>query len=92
VMEKCTCCVQRIQFARQQAKNQGHGITDGAVQTACQQSCPSNALTFGNLRDTQSQVSQKAADPKRGYHALHELNTRPAVTYLSKVIRGKVEG
>ena len=47
---------------------------------------------LGNLRDRESQVSKKAADPKRGYHALHMLNTRPAVTYLSKVIRGKVEG
>ena len=91
VMEKCTMCVQRIQFVRQGAKNKGEKIADGAMQTACQQSCPSSAITFGNLRDPQSQVSQKAADPKRGYHALHVLNTRPSVTYLSKVIRGKVE-
>jgi Fe-S-cluster-containing dehydrogenase component len=92
VMEKCTFCVQRIQYARQEAKNAGaKRIADGAVQTACQQSCPSNAITFGNLRDPESQVSKKAADPKRSYHALHMLNTRPAVTYLSKVIRGKVE-
>jgi len=90
VMEKCTFCVQRIQFARQDAKNAGgHDavIADGAVQTACQQTCPSNAITFGNLRDGASAVSQKAAG-KRGYHALHVLNTRPAVTYLSKVVRG----
>jgi molybdopterin-containing oxidoreductase family iron-sulfur binding subunit len=92
VMEKCNFCVQRVQYARQQAKNAGAEIADGAVQTACQQSCPSNAITFGNLRDPQSQASQKAADPKRGYHALHVLNTRPAVTYLSKVLRGEVEG
>jgi len=92
VMEKCSFCVQRVQFARQQAKNAGAKIADGAVQTACQQSCPSNAITFGNLRDPQSQASTKAADPKRGYHALHVLNTRPAVTYLSKVLRGEVEG
>jgi molybdopterin-containing oxidoreductase family iron-sulfur binding subunit len=91
VMEKCTFCVQRIQYARQQAKNAGTTIQDGAVQTACQQSCPSNAIHFGNLRDAGSQVSKQAADPKRGYHALHVLNTRPAVTYLSKVLRGKVE-
>jgi anaerobic selenocysteine-containing dehydrogenase/Fe-S-cluster-containing dehydrogenase component len=92
VMEKCTFCVQRVQFARQQAKNAGAKIADGAVQTACQQTCPSNAITFGNLRDPQSEVSKKAADEKRAYYALHALNTRPAVTYLSKVIRGKVEG
>ena len=90
VMEKCTFCVQRIQFARQDAKHAGGHeavIADGAVQTACQQTCPSNAITFGNLRDDASVVSQKA-DGKRGYHALQVLNTRPAVTYLSKVVRG----
>jgi Fe-S-cluster-containing dehydrogenase component len=90
VMEKCTFCVQRIQFARQDAKNLGgHDavIAEGAIQTACQQTCPSNAITFGNLRDDASAVSQQA-DSKRGYHALHVLNTRPAVTYLSKVVRG----
>ncbi len=92
VMEKCTMCVQRIQYARQEAKNDGDAvIADGAVQTACQQTCPSGAITFGNLRDDHSAVS-KAADSKRGYHALHVLNTRPAVTYLAKVDRGKVEG
>jgi molybdopterin-containing oxidoreductase family iron-sulfur binding subunit len=62
-------------------------IAEGAVQTACQQTCPSHAITFGNLRDDASAVSQQA-DSKRGYHALHVLNTRPAVTYLSKVVRG----
>jgi molybdopterin-containing oxidoreductase family iron-sulfur binding subunit len=92
VMEKCNFCVQRIQHARQEAKSAGQKIADGAVQTACQQSCPSNAIVFGNLRDRESQASKKAADEKRGYHALHMLNTRPAVTYLSKVIRGEVEG
>jgi Fe-S-cluster-containing dehydrogenase component len=93
VMEKCTFCVQRVQYARQDSKNAGQAtIPDGAVETACQQTCPSNAITFGNLRDPQSAVSKKAADEKRRYAALHMLNTRPAVTYLSKVIRGKVEG
>ncbi len=90
VMEKCTFCVQRIQYARQDAKSAGgHDavIAEGAIQTACQQTCPSNAITFGNLRDDASAVSVKA-DSKRGYHALHVLNTRPAVTYLSKVVRG----
>ncbi len=91
VMEKCTFCVQRIQYERQQAKHRGEKIADGAVVTACQQTCPSSAITFGNLRDAASAVSQKAAS-KRGYHALHALNTRPAVTYLSKVTRGPVQG
>ncbi len=93
VMEKCTFCVQRIQKARQDSKNAGEErIRDGAIVTACQQTCPSGAIEFGNLRDDESAVSRKADDPKRGYHALHVLNTRPAVTYLAKVVRGPVEG
>jgi molybdopterin-containing oxidoreductase family iron-sulfur binding subunit len=90
VMEKCTLCVQRIQFARQTAKNQGRAIRDGDMMTACQQACPTSAITFGNLRDPESQVSKKSGAP-RSYHALHDLNTRPAVTYLSKVLRGPLE-
>jgi molybdopterin-containing oxidoreductase family iron-sulfur binding subunit len=92
VMEKCNFCVQRIQSARQTVQNEGQGIIlDGDVQTACQQTCPSHAITFGNLRDENSAAS-KTADSKRGYHALHVLNTRPAITYLAKVTRGPVEG
>lgn len=91
VMEKCTMCVQRIQHARQQAAARGEEIADGAVQTACQQTCPTDAIHFGNLRDKNSQLRART-DSKRGYHALHVLNTRPAVTYLAKVERGKVEG
>jgi molybdopterin-containing oxidoreductase family iron-sulfur binding subunit len=90
VMEKCTFCLQRIQAARQTAKNEGRPIRDGEVKTACQQACPTSAITFGNLRDAASQVSQLAAG-KRSYHALHALNTRPAVGYLAKVLRGPAE-
>ena len=91
VMEKCTFCVQRIQAARQPAKDQKRPIRDGEVVTACQQACPTSAIHFGNLRDPASTVSKVGAD-KRSYHALHTLNTRPAVTYLAKVRRGPVEG
>jgi molybdopterin-containing oxidoreductase family iron-sulfur binding subunit len=89
-MEKCTFCVQRINAARIEARKQDREIRDGEVVTACQQSCPTSAITFGNLRDSQSEVSRKAAGP-RSYHALHTLNTRPATSYLAKVRRGAVE-
>jgi molybdopterin-containing oxidoreductase family iron-sulfur binding subunit len=92
VMEKCTFCVQRIEAARQPAKDEGRPIGDGEVTTACQQACPSQAIRFGNLKDGASAVSKVSADDKRGYHALHVLNTRPAITYLAKVKRGSVEG
>jgi molybdopterin-containing oxidoreductase family iron-sulfur binding subunit len=92
VMEKCSFCVQRIHTARQDAKDEGRDIRDGEVTSACAQTCPSQAITFGNLRDPESRVSEKTQDKARGYHALWDLNTRPAITYLSKVRRGPVEG
>jgi molybdopterin-containing oxidoreductase family iron-sulfur binding subunit len=92
VMEKCTFCVQRIEYARQGAKDEKRAIRDGEVVTACQQACPSKAITFGNLMDPDSAVSRTSDDKLRGYHALHVLNTRPAITYLAKVERGTVEG
>ncbi|HEY8153621.1 MAG TPA: 4Fe-4S dicluster domain-containing protein [Myxococcota bacterium] len=89
VMEKCTYCVQRIETARQDAKNAGHPIADGAITPACVQTCPTHALQFGNLKDPQSGVNQRIeGNPKRAYHALHVLNTRPGSTYLAKVSRG----
>ncbi len=91
VMEKCTFCVQRIEYGRQAAKNEKRAIRDGEVRTACQQACPSSAITFGNLMEAESEVAKKGKDPARGYHALHDLNTRPAITYLAKVTRGPVE-
>jgi molybdopterin-containing oxidoreductase family iron-sulfur binding subunit len=92
VMEKCTFCVQRVAASRQIAKDQKRPIADGEVTTACAQACPTRAITFGNLKDSGSAVVVKSDDPVRGYHALHELNTRPAITYLAKVKRGPVEG
>jgi molybdopterin-containing oxidoreductase family iron-sulfur binding subunit len=91
VMEKCTFCVQRIEAARQPAKDENRLIRDGEVVTACQQACPSRAIDFGNAKDPASVVTQ-TADDKRSYHALHVLNTRSAITYLAKVTRGSVEG
>jgi molybdopterin-containing oxidoreductase family iron-sulfur binding subunit len=91
VMEKCTFCVQRIAFGRQKAKDLGRAIADGEVTTACAQSCPTDAIVFGNLRDKTSRAVTLGEDPVRGYHALHMLNTRPSVTYLAKVTRGPVE-
>jgi molybdopterin-containing oxidoreductase family iron-sulfur binding subunit len=92
VMEKCSFCVQRIHTARQGAKDDAREIRDGEVTPACAQTCPTGAITFGNMRDAESRVTMKSKDPARGYHALWDLNTRPAITYLSKVRRGPVEG
>jgi anaerobic selenocysteine-containing dehydrogenase/Fe-S-cluster-containing dehydrogenase component len=92
VMEKCTFCVQRIAAARMTAKDEGRLIREGEVTTACAQACPTHVISFGNLKDPESHVSKMWKAPVRSYHALQSLNTRPAVTYLAKVQRGKVEG
>jgi len=84
VMDKCTFCVQRINRARLDGKDEGRTIRDGEVQTACSQGCPTHAITFGNLKDPDSAVSHKARGA-RGYRALDELGVRPAITYLEDV-------
>jgi molybdopterin-containing oxidoreductase family iron-sulfur binding subunit len=84
VMEKCTYCVQRIQRARVDARNEGREIRDGEIQTACQQACPGRAIMFGDINMGQSQVTAWKAEP-RNYALLAELNTRPRTTYLAVV-------
>jgi molybdopterin-containing oxidoreductase family iron-sulfur binding subunit len=90
VMEKCTFCVQRIMAARNDANAEGRDVADGEFTTACAQTCPAEAIVFGNLRDPQSRVSRLTRSG-RAYHVLGELNTRSAVTYLKDVSRGGEE-
>ncbi|MBK6940640.1 MAG: TAT-variant-translocated molybdopterin oxidoreductase [Planctomycetes bacterium] len=84
VMEKCTYCVQRIQNTRITAKNQKRPIKDGEIVTACQQTCPAQAITFGDLNDQNSMVSKEHAS-KRSYSLLSELNSRPRTAYLARI-------
>ena len=86
VMEKCSFCVQRIKQAHGRAKDENRDIKDGEVTPACVQTCPTGALTFGNLMDPNSRVRQLAGD-SRAYQVMGYLNTKPAVIYLKKVVR-----
>jgi molybdopterin-containing oxidoreductase family iron-sulfur binding subunit len=84
-MEKCTFCVQRIRQAKDHAKDDGRRrVRDGEVQPACVQSCPTEAIVFGDRKDPDSKVSKTMSDP-RAYHVLEDLNTLPSIVYLKKV-------
>jgi molybdopterin-containing oxidoreductase family iron-sulfur binding subunit len=93
VMEKCTFCVQRIHRARFAANGDGRDIREGEVTPACVQTCPTHALTFGNLSDPNSAVSRKAGRDEKGmearvrqYEVFAELSNKPSITYLRKVL------
>jgi molybdopterin-containing oxidoreductase family iron-sulfur binding subunit len=89
VMEKCTMCVQRILEGKGHARDENRELRDGDFTTACAQSCPAQAIVFGDLMDPESKVS-KLSHGERRYWALAELNTKPGVTYLKKIQRETV--
>lgn len=100
VMEKCTFCVQRIQYGKLEAKKEGRRPKDQEIVTACASACPTDALVFGDMNDPDSMISRllKIKDTKeadyiitkelgepRAYHVIGEIGTKPNVTYLTKI-------
>lgn len=100
VMEKCTFCVQRIQYGKLEAKKKGRRVIDGEVTAACASACPTDAIVFGDIRDPESRVSKllqvkdkgdnQEIHEHRAYNVLEEINVKPNVWYLAKV-RNKEE-
>jgi Fe-S-cluster-containing dehydrogenase component len=84
VMEKCSFCVQRIREAEISAGRDGRELRGSEVRTACQQSCPTNAIVFGSLTEPSSEMVRRRQQP-RAYSALHDLGTEPRVQYLARV-------
>ncbi|MFQ6133904.1 MAG: 4Fe-4S dicluster domain-containing protein [Armatimonadota bacterium] len=92
VMEKCTFCVQRIREGEQRAKAQNRRLRDGDIVPACAQTCPAEAMVFGDLMDSNSQVSRLVREDPRCYQVLGELNTKPAVIYLKRLLHDREAG
>jgi molybdopterin-containing oxidoreductase family iron-sulfur binding subunit len=84
VMEKCSMCIQRVQESKLNAKKEGRELRDGEIKLACQQSCSSNAIVFGDMNDPNSEISRVLKD-QRNFTVLEELNVKPRLSYLTKV-------
>ena len=86
VIEKCSFCVQRLQSAKLDAKKESRTMVDSDIKVACQQSCPTNAITFGNANDKHSAITKvRVENPNRSFYVLEQLHVLPNVTYLAKV-------
>lgn len=77
-------CVQRIQAGKLTAKLEGRKIKDGEIIPACVQTCPANAIVFGDMNDPESRIAKDFAND-RAYQVLEELNVKPSVRYMTKI-------
>lgn len=86
VIEKCSFCVQRLQEGKLKAKKDSRPLSDSDIKVACQQACPTNAITFGNANSKESAITMvRKENPNRQFYVLEQLHVLPGVTYLAKV-------
>ncbi len=90
VMEKCTYCVQRIRRTEIRARREQRPMRDGEIQTACQQTCPTGAIVFGDVADGSTRVSAQMANG-RVYQVLQDLGTMPRTRYLARIVNPNPE-
>jgi molybdopterin-containing oxidoreductase family iron-sulfur binding subunit len=92
VIEKCSFCVQRLQEGKLAAKKSSRPLEDADLKVACQQACPTHAITFGNANNKESAISKVRVDnPNRQFYVLEQLHVLPGVTYLAKVRNAEEE-
>ncbi len=85
VIEKCSFCVQRLQEGKLNAKKESRPFADSDIKVACQQACPTHAITFGNANDKASAISKtRVENPNRQFYVLEQLHVLPNVTYMAK--------
>jgi molybdopterin-containing oxidoreductase family iron-sulfur binding subunit len=84
IMEKCSFCLQRVREAKDTAKDRGERVADGVIKPACVQTCPTEALVFGDMNDPETRVSKLQRD-QRAFRVLENLNNKPSISYLTKV-------
>ena len=84
VIEKCTFCHHRLQKARERARAEGRPLREVDYQPACVESCPTRAITFGDLDNPNHEVHELSLDP-RATRLMEELGTEPKVIYLSEI-------
>lgn len=92
VIEKCSFCVQRLQEGKLNAKKHSRPLEDADVKTACQQSCPTDAIVFGNANNMESGIAkERKANTQRTFYSIEQVHTLPNVNYLAKVRNKKAE-
>ncbi|MEO6837123.1 MAG: TAT-variant-translocated molybdopterin oxidoreductase [Ginsengibacter sp.] len=87
VMEKCNFCLQRLQQSKLNAKKENRPLKDQEAKTACMQACPTHAIQFGNVKDTESKIAKLRFEEQanRKFYVLEQLHVLPNVNYLTKV-------